>query len=178
MLDEMVILVDENDQAVGAAEKMQAHEQGLLHRAFSVFVVRKVENDYEVLLQQRNSAKYHCGTLWTNTCCSHPRMHESVMQAAQRRLEEEMGFSIELQLLNAFTYRAEFSNGLIEHEYDHVLVGYYNNENIQPDPNEVQDYAWCKIATLKQDIACRPEIYTPWLLPALEILQQHFETIT
>jgi isopentenyl-diphosphate delta-isomerase len=127
-MTEMIVLVDKNDNQIGLAEKMQAHEHGLLHRAFSVFIVRTNVNGYEILMQQRNSNKYHCGGLWTNTCCSHPRDQENIIQAAQRRLQEEMGLQIDLQEIGTFTYRAAFSNGLVEHEYDHVMLGFYKGE--------------------------------------------------
>lgn len=172
MTEEQVILVDNQDQQVGLTGKMHAHQQGLLHRAFSVFVIRYNENNLEILLQQRKIDKYHCGALWTNTCCSHPRANEEVVCAAQRRLYEEMGLHIKLKLLNSFIYRAEFANGLIEHEYDHVLIGYYNDEKIQANPIEVQNYKWVNLEALKLDLLAHPDVYTPWLSPALNILQQ------
>ncbi len=167
MFEEMVILVNEQDQPLGVAEKLQAHQLGLLHRAFSIFIIN---NQQEVLLQQRHVDKYHCGGLWTNTCCSHPRANETVLAAAQRRLYEEMGLQLQLQVLQSFIYRAEFSNGLIEHEYDHVLLGHYKGETIKISPAEVQAYAWVSITALPQKIAQNPELYTPWLKPALDIL--------
>lgn len=174
-MTEMVILVDANDQQIGVAEKLAAHQQGLLHRAFSVFVIRKLANDFEILLQQRKKEKYHCGDLWTNTCCSHPRENEDIITAASRRLYEEMGMRIALQRIKAFTYKAEFANGLIEHEYDHVLFGFYNDEPININLQEVQNYTWITLQDLQQGLKIKPEIYTPWLLPALSILQTHLE---
>lgn len=176
-MNEHVVLVDENDQPLGSAEKIAAHEQGLLHRAFSVFVVRNLGLDLEILLQQRNNAKYHCGDLWTNTCCSHPRMDEDIVVAAERRLQEEMGLQIPLRLLDAFIYRAEFANGLIEHEYDHVLFGLYNEETININPTEVQNFAWITLADLQHSLSLKPELYTPWLQPALNILQANLDLI-
>lgn len=175
MSKEMVVLVDTQDQVIGMAEKMQAHEQGLLHRAFSVFVVREKNGELEILLQQRQSEKYHCGALWTNTCCSHPRIDEDIVTAANRRLQEEMGLSVDLTVIDSFIYRAEFSNGLVEYEYDYVLVGYYNNEAINPNPIEVENYSWCTINQLKRNLIDRPELYTPWLEPALQILETSLE---
>lgn len=175
---EMVILVDTDDNQIGLAEKMQAHEAGLLHRAFSVFIIRLNNNNkYEILMQQRNINKYHCGGLWTNTCCSHPRDQEGVVQAAQRRLQEEMGLQIALQEIGEFTYRAAFGNGLVEHEYDHVLLGFYNDESFAVNASEVQDYRWMTFDELQQDLAIEPDLYTPWLKPALNIVRQHMELI-
>jgi isopentenyl-diphosphate delta-isomerase len=119
---EQVILVNEQDQPVGACEKMSAHEQGLLHRAFSVFIFN---SRGRLLLQQRSKGKYHSGGLWTNTCCSHPRPGETTEDAAYRRLQEEMGFQTELFHAFTFTYRAELDKELVEHEIDHVFTGIY-----------------------------------------------------
>src|SRR5687768_14206462 len=129
-----VILVNEQDEPVGTMEKLEAHQKGLLHRAFSVFVVNK---NGEMLLQQRAQDKYHSGGLWTNTCCSHPLPGENVLDASHRRLMEEMGFDCPLREIFSFTYRAEFDNGLTEHEFDHVFFGEYDGEVI-PDTAEVQ----------------------------------------
>lgn len=172
MTEEQVVLVNAQNQQIGFAEKIYAHKLGLLHRAFSVFIVRYNADKLEILLQQRKADKYHCGALWTNTCCSHPRVNEDVVCAAQRRLYEEMGLHIKLQLLNSFIYHAEFANGLIEHEYDHVLFGYYNDEVININPAEVQNYKWVDLQLLKLSLVAEPDIYTPWLEPALEILQK------
>ncbi len=176
-MTEMVILVDEQDQQIGTAEKIYAHQNGLLHRAFSVFVIRENYPGWDILLQQRRFDKYHCAELWANTCCSHPREHETILQAATRRLYEEMGMRLELQQLPAFIYRAEFSNGLIEHEYDHVLVGHYTNQTINTNPQEVQNHAWINIDALEASIDEHPEVYTPWLLPALQVLRKYLDTL-
>jgi isopentenyl-diphosphate delta-isomerase len=167
--EEMVILVDEQDRELGLEEKLRAHELGLLHRAFSVFIFRRNGNIVELLLQQRQQYKYHCGGLWTNTCCSHPRAGENVVAAGQRRLQEEMGFSSKLEVAGTFKYRAEFTNGLIEHEYDHVLVGSYKGESIIVDPLEVQAYNWISVSDLQSNLVAEPKLYTPWLAKALEI---------
>ena len=119
----MVILVDENDNKLGLMEKLKAHEKGVLHRAFSVFLLNKSN---ELLLQKRAFSKYHSPGLWTNTCCSHPRDNETVIEAANRRLVEEMGISSSIKPLLSFIYKAEFDNGLIEHELDHVVIGNFN----------------------------------------------------
>src|SRR6185503_16709121 len=118
-----VILVNEKDEVTGTAEKMEAHEKGLLHRAFSIFVFN---SRGEVLMQQRAPGKYHSAGLWTNACCSHPRPGEKTEEAARRRLREELGFETALTEIFDFIYRAEFVNGLAEHEYDHVYVGEYD----------------------------------------------------
>ncbi len=156
--EKYVILVDENDNPLGKMEKIEAHEKGLLHRAFSVFIFN--DND-DLLLQQRALTKYHTPGLWTNTCCSHQKEGESHIEAGKRRLEEEMGFSVPLKEIMSFTYKAPFANGLTEHEFDHILVGYYNN-NPKPNPDEVADYKWRSINQIKSDIANYPEEFTAW----------------
>lgn len=167
---DFVVLVDRDDNCLGTEEKMKVHEAGLLHRAFSVFIVRKWENQLEVLLQKRAQDKYHCGGLWTNTCCSHPRRDETIEMAAERRLLEEMGFSADLIVLDKFHYRASFSNGLIENEIDHVLVGLYDESEIRPNPEEASDYRWLQIHAIQQALTAEPHYYTPWLAPALDIV--------
>jgi isopentenyl-diphosphate delta-isomerase type 1 len=165
---EQVILVDNNDHAIGTAEKLEAHRQGLCHRAFSIFVMR-FETEWEVLLQQRAKEKYHSPNLWTNTCCSHPRPGETMIQAAERRLKEEMGLFLHLKPVGKFHYIAHFDNGLIENEWDHVLVGQWAGEEISPHPAEIQAYRWMSVTELKHEINRRPEDFTPWLRRALEI---------
>lgn len=153
-----VILVDENDKQIGTMEKMEAHEKGLLHRAFSVFIYNDKD---ELLLQQRALTKYHTPGLWTNTCCSHQKVGETNIEAGQRRLMEEMGFSVPLEDKISFTYKAPFSNGLTEHEFDHILVGRYNEEP-KPNPEEVAGWKWQKIEDVRKDIQEHPEKYTAW----------------
>jgi isopentenyl-diphosphate delta-isomerase len=156
--DQYVILVDEADSPEGKMEKMEAHEKGLLHRAFSVFIFN---SKGEMLLQRRALKKYHSGGLWTNACCSHPKPDEDVNQAAARRLKEEMGFETVLQKAFEFTYRSEFPNGLTEYEYDHVFTGEYNGV-IQADPREVADYCYKSLEDIRQSLKTHPEKFTAW----------------
>ncbi|MEQ3662080.1 MAG: isopentenyl-diphosphate Delta-isomerase [Flavobacterium sp.] len=158
MEEEKVILVDINDEPIGLMNKMEAHEKALLHRAFSVFVLN---SNNEIMLQQRASHKYHSPLLWTNTCCSHQRAGETNLQAGSRRLEEEMGFVVPLKELFSFIYKAPFDNGLTEHELDHVMIGYSNDEP-KINPEEVQSWKWMKIEEVKNDMEIHPEIYTVW----------------
>ena len=158
MEEEKVILVNEFDEQIGLMPKLEAHEKAILHRAFSVFVLN---NKNEVMLQQRAHQKYHSPLLWTNTCCSHQREGESNLAAGNRRLFEEMGFKTDLKELFHFIYKAPFDNGLTEHELDHVMIGYFNdNPNINPE--EVENWKWMKIEEVKLDIEKQPEIYTVW----------------
>lgn len=158
MVEELVILVNPHDQKIGLMEKQLAHEKGLLHRAFSVFIFNKKG---ELLLQQRALDKYHSPGLWTNTCCSHQRDGESNVEAGKRRLFEEMGFVTELEEKTSFIYKAPFDNGLTEHEYDHVLVGYYE-DNPQINKSEVADWKWMSLEEVKNDLQVNPEAYTEW----------------
>ncbi len=155
---ENVILVDEQDNEVGFMEKIEAHEKALLHRAFSVFVFN---DNNELMLQQRAKSKYHSPLLWTNTCCSHQRKGESNISAGKRRLQEEMGFTCELEEVFSFIYKAPFDNGLTEHELDHVMIGKYNGEPVV-NPKEVESYKWMKLEEVKNDIENNPDAYTAW----------------
>lgn len=163
-----VILVNQQDIPIGTAEKLIAHQQGLLHRAFSIFIFRKTPS-VALLLQQRAATKYHSPNLWTNTCCSHPSPGENVEQAANRRLKEEFNLTIPLRHVGQFHYLAYFDNGLIENELDHVLVGSYQEEEVTPNAAEIQAFRWTSISRLKKEIAEQPEQFTPWLAKALEI---------
>ena len=158
MTEENVILVNEQDEPIGLMPKMEAHEKAILHRAFSIFIMN---DQKEIMLQQRAHHKYHSPLLWTNTCCSHQRVGETNLEAGKRRLFEEMGFSTELKELFHFIYKAPFDNGLTEHELDHVMIGSYNGA---PTINmeEVEHWKWMKIEAVKADIALNPQIYTVW----------------
>jgi len=158
MIEEKVILVNEQDEQIGLMSKLEAHEKGLLHRAFSVFVFN---DNNELMLQQRALNKYHSPGLWTNTCCSHQRDGESNIEAGKRRLKEEMGFVTDLKETTSFIYKAPFDNGLTEHEFDHILVGHYNKSPII-NKEEVADWKWKSLEDVKVDIALHPEQYTEW----------------
>lgn len=171
---ECVILVDENDQEVGIAEKLFAHQQNLLHRAFSVFIFRELPAR-ELLLQQRALTKYHSPGLWTNTCCSHPRPGETILEAGERRLQEELGFNASLKNLGWFCYNAHFPNGLSEHEIDHVLVGTITEHTqIQANPDEIHTYRWITVPQLEAELITHPQQFTPWLSQALEIVKTKY----
>jgi len=158
MQEEKVILVDRLDNQLGLMPKMEAHLKGALHRAFSVIIFN---SKGEVLLQKRASTKYHTPNLWSNTCCSHQRQDENNIDAGKRRLEEEMGFITDLHNFDSFIYKVEFSNGLTEHENDHILLGVYDGIP-NPNPDEVDDWKWIGINNLVTDIKKNPEIYTAW----------------
>lgn len=171
MIEEKVILVDINDEPIGLMEKMAAHEQALLHRAFSVFIFN---DNNEIMLQQRAASKYHSPLLWTNTCCSHQRAGETNIQAGKRRLQEEMGFEVELTELFHFIYKAPFENGLTEHELDHVMIGKYNDEpNI--NKNEVESWKWMSIDAIKSDMQENPDDYTAWFKIIFEEFNHYIE---
>jgi len=161
---EKVILVDKNDSITGTMEKMEAHEKGVLHRAFSVFIFN--ENG-ELMLQQRALSKYHSPGLWTNTCCSHPREGENTEAAAHRRLVEEMGFDCEIKEVFSFLYNSDVGQGLTEHEYDHVFIGYFDRPP-ELNPEEVHDYKFMKMEDIKSDMENHPEKYTVWFRIAFD----------
>lgn len=164
-----VILVDGQDRPTGTMEKMEVHQKALLHRAFSVFIF----NDKgEMLLQKRAGKKYHSGSLWTNACCSHPQPGEDTMEAAKKRLREEMGFSTPLKKAFSFVYKAPFANGLTEHEYDHVFVGNFNGP-VKPDPDEVEDYCYQSLDELKQSLQTHPHNFTEWFKIAFPKLEAY-----
>lgn len=163
MPHEFIVLVNEQDRETGQAEKMEVHREGWLHRAFSIFIFTPAG---EMLLQRRALDKYHCGGLWTNACCSHPRPGEKVEEAARRRLQEELGIGVELQKIFHFTYRAEFENGLTEHEFDHVFVGEYAGE-VPFNEKEVMDTRYLSTDALLPLVEQSPETFTPWFRIAL-----------
>ena len=177
--NEYVILVDKNNKEIGTQEKIKAHELAQCHRAFSVFIYRLNSDtqEIEVLLQQREQNKYHCGGLWTNTCCGHPRPGEETVQAGQRRLFEEMGIEHnKLELISQFHYVAEFSNGLTENEMDHVLIGKFaqsQNQSIHLNPVEASDARWITFDALETELDKSPEDFTPWLAQALQQVKSH-----
>lgn len=174
MVEEKVILVNENDEQIGLMPKLEAHEKALLHRAFSVFILN---NKNEIMLQQRAASKYHSPLLWTNTCCSHQREGENNLQAGTRRLQEEMGFITPLKELFSFIYKAPFDNGLTEHEFDHVLIGYYNQEPII-NLEEVESWKWMKIENIKEDMLQNPENYTAWFKIIFDQFYHYIEANT
>ena len=171
MSKENVILVDEKDNQVGLMPKLEAHQKGLLHRAFSVFIFN---SDYKLLLQKRASSKYHSGGLWTNTCCSHPRDGEDTADAANRRLYEEMGIKTSLRKVYEFIYRAELDNNLIENEFDHVFYGIYNDDPIL-NTDEADDFKWIDMETLKNDIDNNPDQYTVWFKIAFDYFYNYLK---
>ncbi len=158
-MNEQVILVDLHDIEIGAMPKLEAHQKGVLHRAFSIFIFNKKG---QLLLQQRADEKYHSGGLWTNTCCSHPRPGEKIIAAADRRLKEEMGIACKLKVLFSFTYKADLDNELFEHEFDHVLFG-VSDQLPAINLNEVKDFKYLDLQYVKADIQKHPANYTEWL---------------
>lgn len=155
---EQVILVDEHDAVLGFADKMEAHEKGLLHRAISLLHFNSAG---ELLLQKRADGKYHSAGLWTNTCCSHPHVEESTKDAVIRRAKQEMGITVNPIHAFTFTYKTEFSNGLTEHEVDHVFI---STSDVIPvtDPSEVSDWKYVSVDQIRADVQMNPHNYTFW----------------
>ncbi|MCC6287135.1 MAG: isopentenyl-diphosphate Delta-isomerase [Chitinophagaceae bacterium] len=164
-----IILVNETDEQVGTAEKMEAHYKALLHRAFSVFIFNAKG---EMLLQQRALTKYHSAGLWTNACCSHPRPGEETINGAKRRLREELGFTVDIKKAFDFTYSASFDNGLTENEFDHVFTGIYDGP-IEPNPDEVMDYCYKPMEIIKEELLTKPQLYTAWFIIALPKIEKY-----
>ncbi|PHR10971.1 MAG: isopentenyl-diphosphate delta-isomerase [Aequorivita sp.] len=169
MEEEKVILVNEKDEKIGLMPKQEAHEKGVLHRAFSVFIFNSKK---ELMLQQRAVHKYHSPGLWTNTCCSHQRDGESSLDAGRRRLYEEMGFVTGLKETTSFIYKAPFDNGLTEHELDHILVGSFDGTPAI-NPDEVAAWKWIGLEEVKKDIQVNPENYTAWFKIIFDKFYQH-----
>lgn len=168
-----VVLVDEQDTPIGTMPKLQAHQEGRLHRAFSVFVLN---DEGELLLQRRSAFKYHSPGLWTNTCCSHPWPGEATRDAAVRRLQEEMGFRCALEQAFSFVYRADVGQGLIEHELDHVFIGHYTGP-VVPDPAEVAGTCWMHLDELHASLRSEPHRYTAWLPICWDRFREHMRTL-
>jgi isopentenyl-diphosphate Delta-isomerase len=158
MEEQQVILVNNNDEILGVMEKMEAHQKGMLHRAFSIFIFN---NKGEMLLQQRATGKYHSGGLWTNACCSHPRPGEETIAAAKRRLKEELGFETDITKIFDFVYRVELDNELTEHEFDHVFAGEYNGV-VRFNTEEVKDICYRNPDEIRHSLELNPEKYTEW----------------
>ena len=171
MSEDKVILVDKNDNQVGLMPKLEAHEKGVLHRAFSIFIFN---SKYELLLQKRASSKYHSGGLWTNTCCSHPREGEDTLDAANRRLDEEMGIKTSLRKVYDFIYKAELDNQLTEHEFDHVFYGVCDRDP-KLNKDEAEDFKWIDMETLNNDIIKNEDNYTVWFKIAFEYFYNYLK---
>lgn len=158
MKSEEIVLIDCNDEPIGSMEKLQAHQEGLLHRAFSVLILNELG---DMLIQRRAFEKYHSGGAWSNACCGHPRPGETTQAAAERRLQEEMGFSVPLKKLYHFTYKTDLGNGLTEHEFDHVFLGVYNDDPV-PNPNEVAEWRYVSIDRLQQELKMQADQFSFW----------------
>lgn len=172
-MDELVILVDNNDNETGVMEKIQAHTQALLHRAFSVFIFNSLG---DLMLQQRAFTKYHSPGLWSNTCCSHPKPGEVTEDAAHRRMIEEMGFDCDFKEAFSFIYKAPFDNDLTEHEYDHVFIG-ISDKKPALNKNEAVDYRMASMQTIREEMNADPERFSIWFRIAFDRVETYFESI-
>ncbi len=164
-----LILVNEQDEPIGQMSKLEVHQKGLLHRAFSIFIFN---SKGEMLLQQRALKKYHSPGLWSNACCSHPVVGENTGFAASKRLGEEMGFSASIEEVFSFTYKTEFDNGLTEHEFDHVFAGEYEGD-IVPNAEEVMDYCYMTMESIENSLASHPQKYTSWFTIAFPKIKEY-----
>ena len=165
-----LILVDAFDRKIGSATKERAHLDGLLHRAFSVVIMRSTEGGPELLVAKRSLLKYHSGGLWANSCCSHPRVGEDTAQAAQRRTFEELGVKpTEMREIHSFVYRSVFDNGITEYEYDHVFVAGCTGD-LNPDPAEASEVRWVSAKELANELADAPETFATWTLTVFPLV--------
>jgi len=169
-MEEFVVLVNPEDEVLGLMEKQQAHVNGLLHRAFSVFLFNRKG---EMLLQKRASGKYHSPLKWTNAVCSHPRIEETYLEGARRRLKEELGIDAELSEKFNFIYKADVGNGLWEHELDHVFTGIFEDE-FHLNTEEVEEVRYVSMEDLDREMAGQPEHFTEWFKIILEEYKHHF----
>jgi diphosphomevalonate decarboxylase len=173
----LVVLVNPDDKTIGEIDKISAHKFAMLHRAFSVIIHRENEGKLEILLQQRQFSKYHCGGLWTNTCCSHPLPQESIIHAGERRLMEEMGIQATLSLIGQFHYVAVLDHGFFENELDSVLIGRLTDDSDIPfNPDEVNSVKWISLPEVYAWLKKSPEEFTPWFKPALDLFVASLES--
>ena len=160
MSDEL-ILFDIFDRPLGHGEKLDVHQRGLLHRAFSVFLF---DGD-KMLLQRRAEGKYHSGGLWANSCCSHPRYGEELEEAVHRRLRQELGVDCAVEERFSFVYRTEFADGLSEYEYDHVFTGEYSGA-VCPAADEIAEVRWMTLDERASAMTREPQKFASWFIIA------------
>jgi len=166
-----VILVDENDNEIGVMEKLEVHQRGKLHRAFSILVFN---SSGELMLQKRARTKYHSGGLWTNTCCSHPKPGEKIQDAVRRQLRHEMGIEVDPKFFFKFRYRTALDNNLIENEFDHVFTGMYDGVP-KLNRTEAEDWKFEGIPKLKQWMKKNPDQFTVWFRSIVDLLPENIQ---
>lgn len=169
-----IVVVDYEDNQIGKTSKELAHSKGILHRAFSVYIINEKK---EVLLQKRNINKYHSGGLWSNTCCSHPTSNCDLLEFASERLYQELGIEAQLEEIGQFVYRNEFDNKLIEYEYDHVLFGVVTGEKVVPNVQEIDSFAWYKINEIEEMLIENPKLFTAWFFQSFHIFKNFIKRI-
>ncbi|WP_171005762.1 NUDIX domain-containing protein [Candidatus Rhabdochlamydia sp. T3358] len=175
---QFILRVNQLDQPLGLIEKYEAHRNGILHRAFSVFLFRRLNSSLQLLLHQRTQEKYHSGGLWTNTCCSHAKKATPLENQAKNRLKIEMGFSCKLYHAGLFYYKENVGNEMIEHEIDHVFVGLHNPRFIRPNPQEVQNYKWIDVEALQSLSQEEQKKFTAWFFQAFELALKSIKTMS
>jgi isopentenyl-diphosphate delta-isomerase len=168
---EELILVDDNDREIGSLAKGACHEgSGVLHRAFSIFVFNAKD---ELLLQQRSESKPLWPLFWSNTCCSHPRVGETMDVAVTRRLSQELGFECPLEYLYKFKYQAQYGATGAEHEYCWVYVGYYDGP-VDVNTSEIADWRFVDIESLNRELKTHGNRFTPWFKLEWTHIQKHY----
>lgn len=169
---DLLILVNSQDEEIGSADKLVCHDgQGMLHRAFSVLLF----NDKgELLLQKRAAEKRLWGDFWSNSCCSHPRIGETMEQASKRRVKEELGLQVELEYLYKFEYRAQFDESGAEHELCWVYIGRCDTAP-SPNSNEISEWRFISPSALEKELITQPEQYTPWFKLEWQEVQRSYQ---
>ncbi len=164
-----IVVVNFEDKQIGKTSKQLAHSKGILHRAFSIYIVNEKD---KVLLQKRNVNKYHSGGLWSNTCCSHPTSNCNILEFASERLYQEFGIKSNLKEIGQFIYRNQFETNLIEYEFDHVLFGKISREIVAPNTQEIDSYAWYSINDIEDMLLKEPENFTAWFFQSFFIFKE------
>ena len=174
-----VILVNNQDEEIGRCEKLQAHREGLCHRAYSIFIFSE-DNPKQILLHKRNHLKYHSGNKWTNTCCSHPQPGETLQESAHKRLQYEMGIKVQtFEHAGTHLYKHAFENGLIEHELDHILVGFIKKYRpIAPNPEEATATLWSSVNDVDSWLSRAPDDWSAWFEATWNIAKKHIIAYT
>lgn len=175
-MEDILVLVDSNDNEIGYNEKMDVHIKGQLHRAFSLFIYNKANN--KLLIHKRAFEKYHSGGLWTNSCCSHPRKGERLVEAIIRRTREELGLDItcyteNLKEVGKFRYYKNFGD-CVENEIDHVFVLVVDKQlTLNVNLDEIAEIQWKKVEEIAGELDNCSDEFTAWFKRAFNLFEKY-----